>query len=42
MQLSQKRKIFAKFFLHFPKKDDPPSSCIFEFTDFEKRGFINV
>ena len=46
MQLYQKRKIFFAFFLHFlnlvsilnifRKRDDPHSSCIFEFMDLEK------
>ena len=46
MQLSQKRKTFAEFFFafsefrfnfeRFRKKDDPPSSCIFEFTELQK------
>ena len=48
MQLSQKRKILSKLFLHFlnldsilnifKKKDDTPGLCIFEFTESEKRG----
>ena len=52
MQLSQKQKKFSEFFVaiwgsrfdfeHFPKKDDPHSYCIFELTDSEKIGYINV
>ena len=48
MQLSQKWKTFSEFlfafskfrfnFEHFQKKDDPPSSCIFELSDSEKRA----
>ena len=48
MLLSQKRKIFSQLFFaiskfrfnleHFPKKDDPPSLCIFQLTDSEKRA----
>ena len=33
--------LFSKFtinFEHFQEKDDPPSRCIFELTDSEKRG----
>ena len=47
MHLSQKRKIFCKFFFtfskfrvnfkHLKKKDEPHSWCIFEFTDSEIR-----
>ena len=47
-QLSQKRKIFSKFFFAFSKfrfsfeisqkRDDPRSWCIFELTDNQKRG----
>ena len=46
MQLSRKRKITFVFFFpfsnfklnfeHFQKKDDPPSSYIFELRDFKK------
>ena len=52
MQLSQKRKIFSDSFFafskfrfnfeQFQKKDGPPTSCIFDFTDSEKTGYINV
>ena len=52
MHLSQKRKIFSESFFaffksrfnfeHFEKKDDAPSPCIFQLTDSEKRGKINV
>ena len=52
MQLSQKRKIFSQFFFafskfrfnfeHFQKKDDAHSCCIFELSDSEKRGSLNV
>ena len=48
MQLSQKGKKFSESFFaftkfrfnfeDFQKKDDPSSSCIFEFTDSKKRG----
>ena len=48
MQLSQKQKIFSKFFSqllksslnfeHFQKKVDPHSWCISEITDSEKRA----
>ena len=48
MQFSKKQKTFSEFFLafpkfrlnfeHFPRKDDPHSSCIFEHTDCQKRG----
>ena len=48
IQLSQKRKIFPQFvfafskfllnFEHFQKKVDPHSLCIFELTDWERRG----
>ena len=50
MQLSQKEKTFSEFFFffsftkfrfnfeYFQKKDEPPSSCIFEFPDSEKCG----
>ena len=40
MQLSQKRKIFS--FEHFQKNDDPHRCCIFDFTDSETRGLVNV
>ena len=46
MLLSQKEKNFSEFFSlsfesslnfeHFPKKDDPHSSCISEITDHER------
>ena len=52
MHLSEKRKIFSDFFFtfskfrfnfeHFPKKGDPHDWCIFELTESEKRGQINV
>ena len=52
MILSKKKKTFSEFFYafsksrfnfeHFQKKDDPTSSCIFELTNSEKRGQINV
>ena len=52
MPLSQKQKIFSNFFLRFvildsilkifKKEDDADSWCIFEFTDSEKGGYINV
>ena len=52
MILSQKKKTFSEFFYafsksrfnfeHFQKKDDSASSCIFELTNSEKRGQINV
>ena len=48
MQLSEKRKAFAQFFVpflhyqsnfkHFEKKDDRHSSCISEVTDCESLG----
>ena len=48
MHLSQKRKIFSELlfsfskfrvnFVHFQKKDDPQSWCVFEFTVSGKRG----
>ena len=48
MQLSEKRKSFAQFFVpflhyqsnfkHFEKKDDRHSSCISEVTDCESLG----
>ena len=51
MQLSQKQ-VFHNTSLHFfnldfvlnilKKRDDPHSWCIFETTDSEKRGYINV
>ena len=40
MQLSQKQKIF--FFEHFQKNDNPHRWCIFDFTDFETCGSVNV
>ena len=52
MQLSRKRKIISDFFFpfsklnfnleHFQKKDDPHSWYVFEFTDSENCGYINV
>ena len=52
MQLSQKQTFFPFFFVNFPnlysilnifkKKDDPLSLCIFEITDSEKLGEVNV
>ena len=52
MPLSQKQKIFSNFFLRFvildsilkifKKEDDADSWCIFELTDSEKGGYINV
>ena len=52
MQLSYRQKTFSKLFSPFLKyrlsfedlqeKDDPHSWCIFEITDFTKRGYINV
>ena len=48
MQLSQKQKAASQFFLQFgnlysilnisKEKDDPQSSCIFQFTDSKKRS----
>ena len=52
MHLYEKRKIFSEFsftfskcrvnFEHFQRKYDPHSRSIFELTDSEKRGQINV
>ena len=52
MPLFQKQKIFSNFFLRFvildsilkifKKEDDADSWCIFELTDSEKDGYINV
>ena len=52
MQLSQKQKIFPEFFFRFvnldtnlnisKKNDDPHSWCIFDFTDSETRGSVNI
>ena len=53
VQLSQKRKTFCEYFFwvflkftfnfqHFQRKDDPHSWCIFELTNSQKRGEINV
>ena len=52
MPLFQKQKIFSNFFLRFvildsilkifKKEDDTDSWCIFELTDSEKDGYINV
>ena len=48
IQLPQKRKIFLNFFFaflksilnfkHFPKQDDPPTSCFSGNTGYEKYG----
>ena len=52
MQLSKKQKTFCQVFSaffksishfeYFEKKDDPHNLCIFENTDYERRGWINV
>ena len=51
-QLSPKYKIFSEFFSvylksksnfeHFEEKDEPHSSCIFEFIECKKRGDLNA
>ena len=50
--LSQKQKIFSRFFIsflkcawnieHFQKKDEYPSLIISEIIDAERRGYLNV
>ena len=50
--LSQKLKIFSRFFIafvkcawnveHFQKKDEYPSLIISEIIDAERRGYLNV
>ena len=52
MPLSNKQKIFSRFFIaflkcawnleHFEKKDEYPSLIISEIIDGETRGYLNV